>query len=151
MCVSEWIHVHQSGCVCIRVDACASEWMRVHQSVYMMCVQVPLVIRRRCWSWSYRHLLPARCGCWEPNLFLVQEQPVFITSEPSLHPLIFFFLFWSDRDWTQGTICQACTLSHIQSPGRKQILMETIALPQSRWVSRSGLLFANRTLSSFSF
>jgi hypothetical protein len=36
------------------------------------------------------HGLEPPCGCWELNLGPLQEQPVLLTTEPSLQPLIFF-------------------------------------------------------------
>jgi hypothetical protein len=53
--------------------------MRVHVRVHGS-VQVPTEARRGCqipWSWSYKPT------CWESNSGLLQEQYVFLRTEPS--------------------------------------------------------------------
>ena len=45
------------------------------------------------------------CGCWELNSGPLEEQPVLLTSEPSLQPPGFCFVFMSLLEWEmQGTL-----------------------------------------------
>ena len=39
------------------------------------------------WGWSYRQL-SHQCRCWERNPVPLEDQPVLLTTEPSLQPLI---------------------------------------------------------------
>ena len=34
------------------------------------------------------------CGCWELNSGLLEEEPLLLTSEPSLQPLVLVLLFY---------------------------------------------------------
>ena len=38
------------------------------------------------------------CGCWELNLDPLEEQPVLLTTEPSLQPLLWVFLIYGDSE-----------------------------------------------------
>ena len=40
------------------------------------------------------------CGCWELNSGPLEEQPVFLTTEPSLQPYFFFFLLFFKKSLT---------------------------------------------------
>jgi len=51
-------------------------------------VRVPDACVRAPWNWSSR----AAVWCWEFNLGPVEEQPMLLTAEPSLHSLWYTFL-----------------------------------------------------------
>lgn len=99
-CASKYMHMYQSICASIRVDTCVSEWMCVHQSgcvciwVYTWCVCSTLGDQKVFDPLELELQTFVSCPMWVlgTNSFSIQEQPVFITSEPSLH-LLFCFLF----------------------------------------------------------
>jgi hypothetical protein len=66
------------------------------------CVQYPQA-RRGCWiPWnlSYRELWTTRCGYWEPNPGLQEEQKVLFTAEPS----VLGFLFLHKTSWPRSKL-----------------------------------------------
>ena len=75
-------------CVHIRVSIC-------HVSAGVCGSQTGYWIS---WSWSYRGelwLWAPYCGCWEPNLGLLQEQQLLLTTDPSVQaqkPSVIFYL-----------------------------------------------------------
>ena len=40
------------------------------------------------WSWCSRRLWATWCGCWDSDLGLMEEQEVFLSSDPCLQPLL---------------------------------------------------------------
>lgn len=91
-------------------------YFKIYLWVYVSCVQVcamwvqvPLETRSQSpWSWNYRSSWVARYGCWEPNLDLLQEYQVLLTSEASLLPpqctVTYTITFEQDNPQTQGCI-----------------------------------------------
>lgn len=51
-------------------------------------------LRQISWSWSYRQLWVARCGCLERNLGLLQKKYVILAAEPYLQSLFMCFHVW---------------------------------------------------------
>lgn len=57
--------------------------------VYATYVQVPVELRKWCQRLSYRWLWAVMYVCWKLNLGPLQEEPMFLTTEHSLQPLLF--------------------------------------------------------------
>jgi hypothetical protein len=63
---------------------------------YFACVCAYVKVSGPPWAGVTDNCDPT-CGCWELNQGLLEEQPMLLTTEPTLQPNLFFFFspFWT--------------------------------------------------------
>lgn len=81
--------------------------------VYDCLSEVPIEARRRCqnsWNWLYRRLWVAQCGCWDPNLGLLQNCNELLFSHYllSLPVVIFWGVGWPQTHDFFQPCCLGC-------------------------------------------